>query len=150
MGDHQGRDLADGEEGADQVDPQDLLPGIDGELEEGCQAAGNAGVGIDRVDAAELGHRAGDIGLHVGLAAGIRRHGDGGRARRANLLRHRLHRLGAAVDEEDGRALAREEAGARPADAAGRARDDGALAPEPAHAVLPRPCVVGPVYGVRS
>jgi hypothetical protein len=67
---HDGRRaVLDRQEGADQVDAQDLLPQLDALLKQGHEAAADAGVSKYDVEAAELLFGPRDERLHVDLVA---------------------------------------------------------------------------------
>jgi hypothetical protein len=136
--------VADGKEGADQVDPQDLAPELDRLLEQRHQAAADTGIGEDHVDPAQLFHRLLDEALHVGLGAGIGGHRDRPPARRLDLGRGLLDRRGRLVDHHHRRPFGGKELGAGAADAAARPGHDRTLALKAAHAALPIPVTSRP------
>ena len=132
VGDHHAAGVLHRQEGADQVHPQDLGPVVGGLLVQRRPAAGDAGVGPDHVEAAELGLGAVDVGFDEGFVAGValQRHGLA-----AGLGDHRGGLLDAvgAVDADHGGAFAGEEQGGGAADAAAGAGDDGRAAGETSH-----------------
>ena len=65
------RGVLDGEERPDQVDPQNLRPILGGLFEDRGEAAGDAGVGEDDVEAAMLRDRVVDQPLDIGFAASV-------------------------------------------------------------------------------
>jgi hypothetical protein len=131
--DHHGRRVLDEEPGADQVDAQDLLPLLDGLLEEGDPPPAHPRVGEDHVHATPFGHAAAHHPRHRGLVARVGGDGEGGPAHGGRLRGGGVQLRDRAVHREHPRALAGEEEEGGTADAAGRAGDDRALAAESAH-----------------
>jgi hypothetical protein len=128
--------MLDREERPDQIDAQDLLPLLDGLLEQRHEAAGDAGIGPDRIELAVFRQRLLDIGFHIALGTGIRRDRLDGAAGIAHEFGCLMHAL-AAVDDDELRAFLREQLRCGAADAAACAGDDDGFACEAAHNSLP-------------
>ena len=130
--------MANGEEGADQIDAQDLLPVLDGLLEQGHHAAADAGIREQHIKTAEGRHGPLDIGDDIRLRAAVRHPGVAFAMGRLDGSDRLVNAGFVLVDREDARPLLGEEDGTGPADAAAGARHDRTLAFEPSHTLLPR------------
>ena len=121
------------EEDAAQQHRLRAVPVLDRDLGERPERAADAGVVEHDVEAAELGERARDERLDVGLGRDVRALEDALRARRARLFGRRFAAGRVQVGQNHMRAFAREQDRARHAHAARRPGDHGDLALQLAH-----------------
>ena len=122
--DHHAGDLLGQEEGGLEVDVQDSVPVVHGVGEEVAGAAGDAGVVVEDVDAAEALDGGCDQPIEVGQVRDVGLDGQRTAAGRLDLAGGLLGQLGAQVGDDDAGALLREAQRNRAPDAPGGARDD--------------------------
>jgi hypothetical protein len=126
---HLAADGLSDEKDAVEIERHDLAPVVLGEiLDHG--ANGHAGVVDQNVDGADLGLDALDEGAHAGRVRHVAGHGGRLAAGGANVRRGLFGAGGVAAVDDDMGAGFRQSAGQRPADAAGRAGDEGDAAVE--------------------
>jgi len=101
--------MLDGEEGADQVYAQDLLPVLHRLLEQRHHSATDARIGVDDVEAAEFVEGALHVSLHVRFVARVSHHGNSLAAPTGDLLDRFRHRVGGLVHREDFRPFVSEQ-----------------------------------------
>ncbi len=128
--------MLDRKERPDQIDAQHFLPMLDGLVGDRHQAAGDAGIGPDRIEPSIFGDRLVDEGLDVGFGTRIGHHGLDGAAGIADQLGGFLHTFGAIDDNKLG-AFPGEQNRGRAPDAAASTCDDDGFAFEAAHESLP-------------